>query len=182
MRPDPQWSGPVAIHADVDEVLRSIYRTLQISIRPGHRIDYDFAPLKNDGGIVVGRMLEVDDAGDLGIETPCQREQLGNNFVRAAVQSSIRSDTTDEPRQTMQEWPPYKTAILDGELVVEFEGTTQAYLSFEHAMFPEDLTDDAKEVILLTSLKGPWRTREVAIAHCVEEGKRLMREAGYPVP
>lgn len=180
----------LSIHARVVQLMRGSYRGSQIIIRPAHVSDCDLVPMKGEDGILVGRILEIDDDGvavidPLRSETPRQRTERGEDYLRGALPPPVAPSAVpakDQRRSTptMQPWSPYRTAALDGELVVEFEGSTQAFISFDRPMSPHDPSDTANEVVMLGMVDGPWSTRD-AISKCVAEGKRLLAEAGYDV-
>ncbi|MFV0625427.1 hypothetical protein ACBY01_15640 [Sphingomonas sp. ac-8] len=78
----------LAIHASVEQLLRGSYRGSRIVIRPTHASGCDLVPMKGDGGILVGRLLGVEDGvaviDPLRAETPRQRAERGDDFLRGA--------------------------------------------------------------------------------------------------
>lgn len=177
----------LTIHATVEKMLRGSYRGSRIIIHPTHVTDCDLVPIKGEGGVLVGRILVIDEDGiavidPLRTETPRQRAHRGDDMLRGAPAPPVSHKAPQAEKLSMRDWDTYRTPVLDGNLVVEFDGTKQAYLSFEHAMSPDDPTDDAKEVILLAPIQGSWPTREDAIVQCVKEGKRLLAERGRGTP
>ncbi|MGQ4273639.1 hypothetical protein [Terrihabitans sp. B22-R8] len=76
-------------------------------------------------------------------------------------------------------WDDDRSAFHDGVLIVEFTADTEAFLSLERAMSPDDPGDDAREVIMLGMVSGPWADRDEAVSRCKERAESLMAEAGY---
>ncbi len=78
------------------------------------------------------------------------------------------------------EWKIHRAFWRDGVIVVDFlAGNRQAMLSFERGANAADPSDEAREVIMLGGIEGPWHGRPIACVQGEVEAKRLLQQGGY---
>ena len=83
----------------------------------------------------------------------------------------------------METWQDHTEKRHGGKFLIEFDDGVptpkQAFLSWSRPMSPDDPEDDAREVIMLGIVDGPWESRDAALAICLGKAEQLLADSGY---